>query len=62
VIPPRGVSAGPIVEVPTAPAPATTPVLASTGSNATIPLLGIGVALLGAGIVLSLLGRRRRTA
>jgi LPXTG-motif cell wall-anchored protein len=59
---PPSVSAGPVVPVPTTPAPPAPPVLASTGSNATIPLIGIGVALLGAGIGLSLVGRRRRTA
>jgi LPXTG-motif cell wall-anchored protein len=58
-------------EVPSTPAPqpidvvtpptATTPVLASTGSDATIPLIGIGTVLLVAGVGLSLLGRRRRT-
>jgi hypothetical protein len=51
---------GPVTPVPTTPAPPATPVLASTGSNATIPLIGIGTALLGLGIGLSLLGRRRR--
>jgi hypothetical protein len=59
VIPPRGATPGPIVEVPTAPAPAAAPVLASTGSNATLPLVGFGGALLVAGVGLSVLGRRR---
>jgi LPXTG-motif cell wall-anchored protein len=55
--------AQPIVEVtPPSLGTATPPVLASTGSNATVPLIGIGLALLGAGIGLSLLGRRRKTA
>jgi LPXTG-motif cell wall-anchored protein len=67
-VPPVATSPGPpppaqpIVEA-TPPSVATTPppVLASTGSSTTIPLLGLGVALLGAGIGLSLLGRRRKT-
>jgi LPXTG-motif cell wall-anchored protein len=59
VVPPA--TPGPVAPIPTVPAQPTTPVLASTGSNATVPLIGIGVALLGAGIALSLLGRRRRT-
>jgi LPXTG-motif cell wall-anchored protein len=49
----------PIVVV--SPPTGTTPVLASTGSNATIPMIAIGAGLLVAGIGLSLLGRRRRT-
>ena len=53
---------GPVAEVPTLPTANTTPVLASTGSNATIPLIGIGTALVGVGVLLSLLGRRRKTA
>lgn len=59
VVPPA--TPGPVTPVPTTPAPPAAPVLASTGSNATIPLIGIGTALLAAGIGLSLLGRRRRT-
>ncbi len=62
VIPPGGATPGPIVAVPTSPAPVTAPVLASTGSNATLPLIGFGGALLIAGIGLSVLGRRRRIA
>jgi LPXTG-motif cell wall-anchored protein len=59
---PPGAAPGPIVAVPTTPAPPAPPVLASTGSDATVPLLGIGGVLLVAGIGLSVLGRRRRTA
>ena len=60
---PPGASPGPIViVVPVPPTTPTTPVLASTGSNATLPLIGLGGALLVAGIGLSVLGRRRRTA
>ena len=33
-----------------------------SGSNATIPLIGIGTALVGVGVLLRLLGRRRKTA
>jgi LPXTG-motif cell wall-anchored protein len=62
VIPPTEGTPGPVAEVPTLPAANTTPVLASTGSNATIPLIGIGTALVGVGVLLSLLGRRRKTA
>jgi LPXTG-motif cell wall-anchored protein len=64
VVPPAvtPVTPGPVAPVPTTPAPPATPVLASTGSNATIPLIGVGAGLLVAGIGLSLLGRRRRTA
>jgi LPXTG-motif cell wall-anchored protein len=62
VIPPTGGTPGPVTEVPTVPTSNTTPVLASTGSNATIPLIGFGAVLVVAGIGLSLLGRRRRTA
>jgi len=36
--------------------------LPMTGSNSTIPLVGLGLVLLGSGIALSLIGRRRRTA
>jgi len=36
--------------------------LAETGSSSTIPLIGLGAILLGAGIGLSLVGRRRDTA
>lgn len=56
---PEGVTPGQIVAVPAAPAPPAAPVLASTGSNATLPLIGFGGALLVAGIALSLLGRRK---
>jgi hypothetical protein len=56
---PAGGTPGPIVAVPAAPAPPAAPVLASTGSNATLPLIGFGGALLVAGIALSLLGRRK---
>ncbi len=56
---PEGVTPGQIVAVPATPAPPATPVLASTGSNATLPLIGFGGALLVAGIALSLLGRRK---
>jgi hypothetical protein len=62
IIPPEGVTPGPVVVVPVTPATPATPVLASTGSNATLPLIGFGGALLVAGIALSLLGRRRTTA
>lgn len=62
LIPPGGATPGPIVAVPTTPAPPAPPVLASTGSNATVPLIGIGGVLLVAGIGLSVLGRRRKTA
>jgi LPXTG-motif cell wall-anchored protein len=68
-VPPVATSPGTIppaqpIVVATPPSVATTapPVLASTGSSTTIPLLGLGAALLGAGIGLSLLGRRRKTA
>jgi LPXTG-motif cell wall-anchored protein len=61
-VPAPTVSAGPVAPVPTVAAPPAPPVLASTGSNSTVPLIGIGVALVGAGIGLSLVGRRRRTA
>lgn len=43
------------------PVPPTTPELAKTGSDATVPMIAIGAGLLLAGIVLSLVGRRRRT-
>ena len=43
------------------PVPATVPELPDTGAN-TLPMIGLGAALLLAGIVLSLLGRRRRGA
>lgn len=59
MLPPEGATPGQIVVVPTAPAPAAAPVLASTGSNATLPLIGFGGALLIAGIGLSVLGRRK---
>ena len=41
------------------PVPPTVPELARTGSDATVPLIGLGLGLLVAGIALSLLGRRR---
>jgi LPXTG-motif cell wall-anchored protein len=50
VVPPK------VVQVPT------TPVLAQTGSDTTLPLLGIGGALVLGGLGLTLFGRRRRSA
>jgi LPXTG-motif cell wall-anchored protein len=47
------------VPVETTPAPTAPPVLAETGSNSTVPLLGLGILLLSVGIGLSLVGRRR---
>lgn len=41
------------------PAPPAPPVLAETGSNSTLPLIGIGLGLLVSGVALRLLGRRR---
>jgi hypothetical protein len=60
--PPTTQPAGPVI--PVTPPPAAAPVppqedLAQTGSSATLPLIGLGTLLLGAGIVLSLLGRRQ---
>ena len=49
---------GPVPVLPPQ-APHTPPVLAETGSNSTVPLLGLGILLLTAGIGLSLVGRRR---
>ena len=44
------------VHIPPPPPP---PVLAETGSNSTVPIVGVGILLLGAGIGLSVVGRRR---
>jgi LPXTG-motif cell wall-anchored protein len=50
----------PIVQpIPVPPAAPKPPQLAATGSNSTVPLVGLGAILLGAGIGLSLIGRRR---
>lgn len=43
----------------TPPAVRTPPVLAQTGSDSTVPLVGLGMLLLAAGVGLSLVGRRR---
>jgi hypothetical protein len=56
--PPTGGLGAPIPVVPPQ-APPAPPALAETGSSGTVPLLGLGIALLGAGVGLSLLGRRR---
>jgi hypothetical protein len=50
------------IPVPPQQAPPAPPVLAETGSNSTIPLIGLGGFLLVAGIGLSLVGRKPRTA
>lgn len=49
----------PVTPAPTSPAP---PALAETGSDSTIPLIGLGGVLLVAGTGLSLAARKRRTA
>jgi hypothetical protein len=61
VTPPTQPVAGPVVKVPAPPVAAAPPQLAQTGSDSTLPVLGLGVLLLGAGIGLNLLGRRRST-
>jgi LPXTG-motif cell wall-anchored protein len=64
--PPSSTGAPIPIPPPVTPPPVTPPThpsrLAQTGSSSTLPLLGLGLVLLGSGVGLSLLGRRRRTA
>jgi len=59
IAPPPPIRPIPLPPVGPPPPPQQLPV---TGSNSTIPLVGLGLVLLGSGIALSLIGRRRRTA
>jgi LPXTG-motif cell wall-anchored protein len=54
--PTEGLGAPIVVPMQTPPPP---PVLAETGSDSTVPIVGLGILLLGAGIGLSVVGRRR---
>jgi LPXTG-motif cell wall-anchored protein len=62
VAPPTQSQSSPIPVVPIASTPPAPPVLASTGSNTTVPLIGFGVGLVGLGVLLSVFARRRKTA